>query len=328
MRLAGQRVLVTGAGGFIGSHLAEALVDAGCRVRAMVRYQSSGRHGWLDGSPQASAMEVVAGDIRDGDSVARAVDGCTTIFHLAALIGIPYSYLSPTGYLRTNVDGTVHVLDAARRAGVDRLVITSTSEVYGTAERVPMDESHPVHCQSPYAATKAAADQLALSYHHAFGMPITIARPFNTYGPRQSARALVPAIGVQLLAGDGTLQLGNLDPTRDFTFVDDTVRGFLAVAECDDFIAQAVHIGTGDALSCRDLARTFASVAGREARIVEDPARKRPAASEVDRLVCDSTRLRSRTGWRPRVELQDGLRRTLEWIADHRSSFRSGEYRV
>jgi dTDP-glucose 4,6-dehydratase len=326
MNLAGQRVLVTGAGGFVGSHLAEALVDAGCHVRALVRYRSTGSRGWLDRSGQAHAMEFVAGDVRDQDSVARAVQDCSVVFHLAALIGIPYSYVSPEGYLRTNVDGSFHVLEAARRSGVARVIVTSTSEVYGTAQRVPIDEAHPIHPQSPYAATKAAADHLAVSYHHAFDMPVTVVRPFNTYGPRQSARAVIPAIAAQVLAGSSLVRLGNLDPTRDFTFVSDTVAGFLAAASSDAFVGRAVHIGTGEEISCRDLALTIARLAGREVELVEDKARKRPSRSEVARLVCDSGALRTGTGWRPVVALEEGLTRTLDWLGRNRAWFRGDEY--
>lgn len=328
MNLRGEHVLVTGAGGFIGSHLAEALLELGCRVRAFVHYRSSGDRGWLEGSPRAADMEFVRGDVRDQDIVFRAVDGCSVVFHLAALVGIPYSYVSPHAYVHTNINGGLHLLDAARAVGVARVVVTSTSEVYGSAQRVPMDESHPVNCQSPYAATKAAADQLAISYHRAFQLPVTIARPFNVYGPRQSARALVPAIATQVLAGHADIRLGHLHPTRDFTFVDDTVRAFLAVAQEDAFIGRFVHIGTGEEVSCGQLAATIAQVANRHVRLVEDDARKRPASSEVTRLVCDSTVLRSATGWTPEVSLQEGLSRTLQWLDRHLSLYRIGDYAV
>lgn len=328
MNLRGERVLITGAGGFIGSHLAEHLVESGARVRAFVRYRSTGDRGWLDASPLAPDMEFASGDIRDLDSVQRAAEGCGAIFHLAALIGIPYSYVTPLAYLRTNIDGCYHVLEAARLHGVARVVTLSTSEVYGTARSFPMDETHPLSSQSPYAASKTAADQLALSYHRSFGVPVVLARPFNTYGPRQSARALIPAIVTQLLAGSGEVRLGNLSPTRDFTFVSDAVRGIAAAAQADSLVGEVVHVGSGEEISCGDLAARIAEAAGRPMRIVEDEKRNRPAASEVDRLVCDCTKLRARTGWHPEVPLEEGLKRTIAWIEQHLDHYRPAEYQV
>jgi dTDP-glucose 4,6-dehydratase len=321
------RALVTGAGGFIGSHLSEHLVRRGYRVRAFVRYNSAGRRGWLDSSDLAADVEFVQGDVRDFDAVRRAVAGCDLVFHLAALAGIPYSYVTPQAYVRTNVDGAFNVLEAARDHGVARVLLTSTSEVYGTARYCPMDEAHPVHAQSPYAATKAAADHLATSYHCAFGLPVVVARPFNTFGPRQSDRALIPAIVSQLFAGE-RLRLGSLYPTRDFTYVEDVVRGFEAIAGAEDLVGETVHIGSGSEISVGDLAALIAKLMGRELRLETAEERFRPAASEVERLVCDSTKLRSRTAWRPERGFEDGLAETIAWIEPRLHLFRPAEYAI
>jgi dTDP-glucose 4,6-dehydratase len=322
-----RRILVTGAGGFIGSHLVEHLQGLGCRVRAMVRYHSGSSRGWLDELGDDGDVDVVTGDVRDHDSVLAAMTGCDVVFHLAALIGIPYSYVTPLAYVRTNVEGTLNVLDAARTLGASRVVVTSTSEVYGTALRLPMDESHPVQCQSPYAASKAGADELAMSFHRAFGLPVALARPFNTYGPRQSDRAVIPAIATQLLAG-GPVRVGNASPVRDFTWVGDTVRAFAAIASSDALVGEVANIGSGAEISVGALADLLGRLSGREVGLVTDPARVRPAESEVGRLCCDSTKLRSLTGWRAEVPLEDGLARTLDWIAPRLAAFRVGDYRV
>jgi dTDP-glucose 4,6-dehydratase len=321
-----RRILVTGAGGFIGSHLVESLVERGCRVRALVRYTSGGGRGWLDELPAAAGVEFAVGDVRDHDAVLAATRGCDVVFHLAALIGIPYSYVAPLAYVRTNVDGTLNVLEAARALGVARVVVTSTSEVYGTAQYAPMDEAHPLHCQSPYAATKAGADQLALSYHRAFGLPVAIARPFNVYGPRQSDRALIPALMTQLLAG-GPVRVGNADPTRDYTYVTDTVRALAAIAGEARLVGAAANIGSGREISVGALAELIGRVAGRGVALAADAERARPGGSEVMRLCCDSAKLRALTGWQPATPLEDGLRRTLDWIAPRLARFRVGEYR-
>lgn len=322
------RVLITGAGGFIGSHLVEHCVAEGLAVRAFVHYNAEGRRGWIDGLDCAREIEVLAGDIRDYDAVSRAVRGCRRIFHLAALIGIPYSYSSPLAYIRTNVEGTYNVLEAARNENVEQVLITSTSEVYGTARRVPMDESHPLNAQSPYAATKTAADQLALSFHRSFGLDVRIVRPFNTYGPRQSARAVIPSIIVQLLAGRERLELGNLHCTRDFTFVRDTAAGFLAVAAAPGLTGEVCHIGSGREISVAALAGRIASLIGVEAKIVSSAERVRVATSEVERLLCDNTRIREKTRWAPRLTLDDGLRETIEWIRPRLSLYRPDSYGI
>ncbi len=322
-----KRAVVTGAGGFIGSHLAEHLVRSGFRVRAFVHYRATGTRGWLDESELAPEIEFVAGDVRDHDSVRRLIEGADVVFHLAALVGIPYSYVTPQAYVRTNVDGVLNVLEAAREHGVERLVLTSTSEVYGTARRVPMDETHPVRSQSPYAATKAAADQLAFGYHASFEIPVVIVRPFNAYGPRQSDRAIIPSVVAQLQAGD-RVRVGNLHPTRDFSFVEDVVRGFVAIAEADALVGEVVHVGSGVEHSVDELVRMAARLMGRSAVVEVEEERLRPVASEVGRLLCDATRLREATGWSPRVDFETGLARTIEWMEARRDRFRPGEYRT
>ena len=314
MSYAGKRVLVTGAGGFIGSHLAERRVRDGALVRALVRYDSAGSRGWLDRSESAGSMEIVAGDVADRDSVRRAFEGVEIAFHLAALIGIPYSYAAPASYIRTNVEGTLNALEAAREAGVARLVHTSTSEVYGTARRVPIDEDHPLCAQSPYAASKIAADKLAEAYHRSFGVPVVTVRPFNTYGPRQSARAVVPAIAAQCLAGAPRIALGNLHPTRDLTYVDDTVDAFARAGLAAGVEGGTFHLGTGREISIGDLARLVARLTGCDAAIEADPRRVRTERSEVERLVSDNAAARRAFGWEPRVALEDGLARTIEWL--------------
>jgi NAD dependent epimerase/dehydratase len=324
--VAGRRVLVTGSGGFIGSHLTEALVSAGARVRAFLRYDSRGTRGWLDTIPAQTLaeVEVIAGDIRDAPTVDRAVGGCDTVLHLASLIAIPYSYLAPEAYVATNVVGTQHVLDACRRHDVARVVHTSTSEVYGTAQRVPIDETHPLHPQSPYAASKASADLLALSYHASFGTPVVILRPFNTFGPRQSLRAIIPTIASQLIAG-GPVRLGATTPTRDFVYVGDTVEGFLLAATADA-LGEIVQLGTGQEISVGELARVIADLCGASLTLRVDEDRLRPEASEVQRLVADAARAKALLGWSPTVTLTEGLRRTIEWLRNDPSVARAREY--
>lgn len=322
-----QRVLVTGAGGFIGSHLTERLVALGARTRALVRYNSAGTWGWLDESPVKGDIDVVAGDICDRDQLQQIVKGHDVVFHLAALIAIPYSYRAPASYVRTNVEGTVNLLQAALDAGVSKTIVTSTSEVYGTARQVPIGEDHPLQAQSPYAATKIAADMLAESFRRSFDLPVRIVRPFNTYGPRQSARAVIPTIITQALAGE-PIRLGHLTPTRDFTFVGDTVEGFVKMAEADADPDGVVHLGTGQEIAIGDLARAILDQVGSRSSVVVDAARERPDASEVERLCADTTRARTLLGWAPQSSLDAGLQRTIDWIRQNLHRYRPGVYGV
>lgn len=329
MGLTNGPVLVTGADGFIGSHLTELLVKQGCQVRAFVYYNAFGGAGWLDQlKPDIrSQLHLVYGDIRDGAAVKQAMKGCHTVFHLAALVGIPYSYLAPESYIDTNIKGTLHVLQAARELGVERIVHTSTSEVYGTARYVPMTEEHPLLGQSPYSASKIGADQLALSFYYAYGLPVVILRPFNTYGPRQSRRAVLPTIITQLLAGADSIRLGSVLPTRDFTYVQDTVRGFTAAAQAVGAIGHTVHIGSGRETSIGEAAALVAELLGVEAAIESDTARVRPAGSEVERLWADPSKAKQLLGWEPKYGGADGLRRglaeTIEWFASMPSAWQA-----
>jgi NAD dependent epimerase/dehydratase len=325
----GRRVLVTGAGGFIGSHLVERLVAEGAKVRALVRYNGRDEHGMLDAiDPRLkSEVEVVLGDIRDPFGVDKLVEGQEVVFHLAALIGIPYSYRAPADYVATNVAGTLNALEACRRHGVARLVHTSTSEVYGSARRVPMDESHPLQGQSPYSASKIGADALVESYVRAFGLAATTVRPFNTYGPRQSARAVVPTILSQALAGE-TVRLGALDPVRDLTYVSDTVAGFLALAAAPGAAGRVVNLGSGRGIAIGELARLCLELAGSRAEVVSERERVRPGASEVERLVADASLAASLAGWRAEVDIREGLEHTRADVAAHLGRYRIGRYAV
>jgi dTDP-glucose 4,6-dehydratase len=321
----GRRVLVTGAGGFIGSHLTERLVEVGAKVRALVHYNAQGTRGWLEMSPVQGEMGVVAGDVCDRDSVRQAAEGMDVIFHLAALIAIPYSYHAPASYLRTNVEGTLNVLQAAREHGVGCLVHTSTSEVYGTARYVPINETHPLQGQSPYSASKIAADKMVEAFHLSFDLPTVTVRPFNTFGPRQSARAVVPTIITQCLSG-GPVRLGNLHPTRDLNYVADTVEGFVQAASVPEAIGQTVNVGSGREISVRDLAAVIAGLTGRSLALESDVQRVRPARTEVERLVADNRLARKLLGWEPRVSLEDGLARTIEWIRTNLQWYRPEIY--
>ena len=323
-----RRALVTGAGGFIGSHLVERLVADGLRVRAFIRYNGRDDRGHLaDLAPDVLAnVEVARGDLKDPEAVRRAVRGCEWVLHLGALIAIPYSYENPLDVTQVNVVGTAHVLDACRGSEtLDRLVLTSTSEVYGTARFVPIDESHPIQAQSPYAATKIGADALGLSYHRSFGLPLTILRPFNTFGPRQSARAIIPTVICQALAGS-KVRLGSLDPRRDLTYVKDTAGGFASIAACDGAIGRAVNIGRGEDLTIGELVERIGTRLGRPIEVETDPDRVRPQASEVGRLLAGTDLARELWGWKPAYSLDDGLDETIDYIRAHPERFRPGEY--
>lgn len=326
----GRTALVTGAEGFIGSTLVDMLVDLGANVRAMVHYKPYAEKGYLARylDDPRGRVEMIAGDVGDAGRVMDAVAGCDTVFHLAALIGIPYSYDAPGAYVRTNVVGTENVAEACRRHSVRRLLHTSTSEVYGTALTAPISESHPLQPQSPYSASKIGADMMALSHWHAFELPVTVVRPFNTYGPRQSARAVIPTILAQLHSGATTVRLGSLTPTRDFTYVTDTAAGFLALADCDRALGESVNLGTGREISIGDLADALITASGRDAEVVVDPARLRPSGSEVERLLSDNSRAREWSGWQPEVSLEDGLKHTSRWVEDNIHLFSPGRYQV
>lgn len=336
MQLRGKRVLVTGADGFIGSHLTEYLVACGANVRAFVYYNSNNSWGWLDDADAhiRQNLDVFAGDIRDPHGVHAAMKGCDVVFHLAALIAIPYSYHSPDTYVDTNVKGTLNVVQAARALSVERVLHTSTSEVYGTARFVPITEAHPLQGQSPYSATKIGADQIAQSFYLSFGTPVTTVRPFNTYGPRQSARAVIPTIITQIAAGASEIRLGATHPTRDFNYVRDTVRGFVALAESEPAIGEVVNLASNYEISILDTATLIAETMGRDVRFVCDDQRLRPAASEVERLWGDNSKARALAGWSPdygdRQGFARGLAETIEWFSDAANlrRYKAGQYNI
>lgn len=329
MNWAEKRVLVTGAGGFIGSHLTERLVALGAKVRAFVRYNSRNDWGLLEDLPSEvlKSVEIFMGDLKDPDAVRKAVRGNDVVFHLGALIAIPYSYVNPTDFVQTNVLGTVHVLNACLDCGVERMIHTSTSEVYGTAQYTPIDEKHPLQGQSPYSASKIGADKMVESYHRSFGLPVTTLRPFNTYGPRQSARAVIPTIISQALAGD-EIHLGSLHPTRDLTFMDDTVRAFILIAESEKVFGQVINAGSGKEISIGDLANKVIKIVGGEKMIVTDEKRIRPGSSEVERLICNAAKAWEILGWKPAVSLEEGLTRVIEWIRQHPERYKADLYNV
>lgn len=322
-----KKILVTGAGGFIGSHLTERLVEYGHSVRAFLHYNSRNQWGWLEDSKYRDDIEVYCGDIRDYDAVFDAMRGCDTVIHLAALIGIPYSYVSPLAYIRTNIEGSYNILQSARHLGLGNIVVTSTSEVYGTAHHVPIDENHPLNPQSPYAASKAAADHIALSFHKSFDLPVKIIRPFNTYGPRQSARGVIPTIVIQALTSDKII-LGSLDPTRDFTYVADIVRAFIEIAESDKVIGDVVNIGSGFEISIGDLAKKILLLTAKDSEIIYDNKRARPPGSEVTRLCADIKKANDLIGWEPAFSLEEGLKFTAEWISKHLDVYKSHIYNI
>ncbi|MFA5676638.1 MAG: NAD-dependent 4,6-dehydratase LegB [Christensenellales bacterium] len=325
MNLAEKKILVTGADGFIGSHLTEMLVRKGCSVRAFVYYNSFNSWGWLNQSPKEiqSGFEIFQGDIKDPYRVKTALRGCGIVFHLAALVAIPFSYYSPYAYIDTNVKGTLHVLQAARELETERVVLTSTSEVYGTAERVPIPETHPLRAQSPYAASKIAADQLALSYHLSFSTPVIIVRPFNTYGPRQSVRAVIPTIITQIARGERFIKLGSLSPTRDFSFVNDTVRGFWEAACCEKALGEEINIGSNFEVSIGETVGMIARIMNADVEAITETKRIRPEKSEVRRLYADTSKAKRLFGWEPEFGGKDGFAKglalTAEWFLDSRN---------
>lgn len=332
MNLKSKTVLVTGSDGFIGSHLTEALIEKGCKVRAFVYYNSFGSWGWLDqlDKEKRDAIEVVSGDIRDRGSVAKAMEGVDVALHLAALIGIPYSYYSPESYVGTNITGTLNVLEEAKRLGTERVIVTSTSEVYGTAQYIPIDERHPFQGQSPYSATKIGADRMAESYYRSFDLPVTIARPFNTYGPRQSARAIIPTIISQLCNGSDEISLGSLTPTRDLVYVKDTANGFISIAENDNTIGEEINIATQDEIAIGELAQKLINQIRPSAKIVTDEQRVRPEKSEVERLLGSKQKIQQLTGWKPKWNLDQGLESTVNWFQDpaNLAAYKSDIYNI
>ena len=325
----GRNVLVTGAGGFIGSHLVEELLTRGAKVTALVRYNSRNSWGWLDERYRAGQpnLSVILGDVTDAQLVHTAVTGKQTVFHLAALIGIPYSYTAASSYVQTNVIGTLNVLQACRDAEVDRVVHTSTSEVYGSAQYTPIDERHPLVGQSPYSASKIGADKLAESFHRSFDLPVVILRPFNTYGPRQSARAVIPAIIAQALTSE-TVRLGTLDPVRDFTFVADTVDGFIRAAEREEAVGRTIHTGSGRGVTIGALAAMILEQTNPRAKVVTESGRVRPEMSEVRQLICNNALAKSLLAWEPRVTLEAGIAKTVTWVREHLDVYKASAYAV
>jgi NAD dependent epimerase/dehydratase len=320
------KILITGAAGFVGSHLTERCLELGHQVRAFTHYNSKNQWGWLENNSvvkkYAQQLEVIAGDVRDYDSVFDASKDVDAIFHLAALIGIPYSYVSPLAYVKTNVEGTYNTLQAARSHGTKNILVTSTSETYGTAQYVPMDEKHPMVGQSPYSASKIGADNLAVSYARSFNTPVKIVRPFNVYGPRQSARAIIPSIIIQILAGKRELKLGNTSPTRDLTFVKDTVNGFLEIAEASNLNGEYCNIGMNEEVSVQTLVDTIAKLMNVKITVTTDPTRVRPGASEVERLYCDASKIKAHTKWKPQYNLEQGLKETIAFLTANQGLYK------
>ncbi len=325
-----KKIMITGATGFIGSHLTEFCVKLGFNVVAFDRYNSNNDWGWLDNSKYKNDFQVVLGDIRDYDSVSKAMTDCNVVFHLAALIGIPYSYISPLAYIRTNVEGTYNVLESAKNIELEQILVTSTSETYGTAQYTPIDEKHPLVGQSPYSASKIAADQLAISYYRSFDLPVKIIRPFNTYGPRQSARAIIPTIISQLLNGKTEIELGSLTPTRDLTFVKDTCAGFEEIYKSDSLFGEITNIGMNAEISIGDLAELISNIMDIQLSIKSIDERIRPENSEVERLVCDNSKLLKHTSWKPKYTLEQGIKGVMEWMknSDNLSIYKAEQYNV
>ncbi|MFT5617443.1 MAG: NAD dependent epimerase/dehydratase [Arenicella sp.] len=332
MELKGKKVLVTGAEGFIGSHLVERLLEEGAQVKAFVLYNSFNYWGWLENlsADKLKSIEIFTGDVRDPNGVKTAMKGCDIVFHLAALIAIPYSYHSPDSYVDTNIKGTLNVLQAARDLELEKVLVTSTSEVYGTAQYIPIDEKHPKQGQSPYSATKIGADHIAESFYRSFDLPVTIVRPFNTYGPRQSARAVIPTIITQLLDGASEIKLGDLTPTRDLLYVEDTANGFVEIAKSDSLMGEEVNIATNSEISIKELAETIIGLINPKAEIVIDPARIRPSKSEVFRLYGSNKKIKTMTSWNPSYTFSEGIQATIEWFSkgDNLKQYKSGIYNV
>lgn len=330
MKLRGKKVLVTGADGFIGSHLTEVLVKQGANVKALCQYNSFNSWGWLDNTPVLDDIEIVTGDVRDPHFCKTITKNIDVIFHLAALIAIPYSYKAPDSYVDTNVKGTLNICQAALENKCERVIHTSTSEVYGTAQYVPIDEKHPLQAQSPYSASKIGADAMAMSFFNSFEQPLTIARPFNTYGPRQSARAVIPTIITQIANGKKEIQLGDVSPTRDFNYVLDTCRGFLALAECDESIGKTVNIGSNFEVSVKDTLLMIKNIMNSDVEFILDKQRIRPKGSEVHRLWCDNSKIKELTNFTPKYSLEAGLTETIKWFADSKnlSQYKDGIYNV
>lgn len=323
-----ENILITGSAGFIGSHLTEKLVEEGNKVKVLVNYNSRNNWGWLENNPVLKDVEIISGNIRDFDLVNNAVKSCDTVFHLAALIGIPYSYISPSAYIKTNIEGTYNVLESARKNNLSNVIITSTSETYGSAQYVPICENHPLVGQSPYSASKIAADQLAISYNKSFDLPVKIVRPFNTYGPRQSERAIIPTIISQILNNKKEITLGNTTPTRDFTFVKDTVKGFLEISKNQSLNGEATNIGMKEEISVLDLVKLIANLMGAEIEIKAEDKRIRPDNSEVQRLFCDNSKIIANTKWSPDYTIKTGLIETINWARENEKLFKPNIYNV
>lgn len=322
------KILVTGAAGFLGSHLTERLVEKGHNVKAFVHYDPNNNWGWLENSKYKKNIEFIVGDIRDFDSVYSSMKDIDEVFHLAALIGIPYSYISPLAYIKTNIEGTYNIIQSAKLLGTKNIMITSTSETYGSAQYVPMDENHPKVGQSPYSATKIGADNLALSFYKSFGLPIKIIRPFNVYGPRQSARAIIPTIASQITNGFKKIKLGNLNVKRDLTFVKDTVSAFIEISKQKKFNGDTVNIGVNEEVSIKELVGKISNILNKNIKIISDKERVRPRKSEVNRLLCDNSKLIKNTNWKPKYNLDQGLKETIEWIEENNKFFKSDIYNL
>jgi NAD dependent epimerase/dehydratase len=323
-----KNVLITGAAGFIGSHLVEKCLEIGCSVRALIRYNSKNNWGWLEECERCKDVEIITADIRDYCCVENAVKGCDTVFHLAALIGIPYSYISSIAYINTNVIGTHNILQAVMENNIENVIITSTAETYGTAQYIPVDEDHPTICQSPYAASKISADQFAISYHRSFGLPVKIVRLFNTYGPRQSARAIIPTIITQVLNEQEEIKVGDLSPTRTYTYVKDVVDGFIEIAAADKYFGNIIHVADNNEISGHDILKIVQQTVNTKVKVITDKERLRPQKSEVKRLKCDNTKVLKNTKWSPRYSFEQGIAETIEWFKDHMSYYKPEIYNV